>query len=200
MRKWLIALAPAVLIVVLLGYMLGSRAIPQAVVDNLDNAAMPPDISGLPDDNVASALPAASVPAAPADPAQGNVATPGNATMPADTDMSHGDSADRSRDEPDDRANRADRNDSDPDAEAQARREIAAAVRRATIAALDSGAPTHWHKDGLEGDVAVSAPQDDGADGSCRTVTATMGTADDRRQSGDHVWCQGADGGDWAPQ
>ena len=184
MKKWLIALVPAILIVILIGYALGSRAIPQSVQDNLANAASGPDIAGLPDDNLAGALPEAPSNMQPAEAAPDNVATPAtdNAATPANTSDDSGDTRD------------------EPDAEAQARREIAATIRKATLAALDSGEPTHWHRDGLEGDIAVSEPQDDGQDGSCRSVTATMGTADDQKQSGDHVWCKTADGGDWTPQ
>jgi len=182
-KRWLIALIPAVLIVILLGYVLGSHVVPQSVQDNLANAATPPDISGLPDDNVAGALPEApaNVPAA---------AAPANTTAPVvANDVTTPDANDDSSGSQD-----------DADAQAQARREISAAVRRATIAALDSGEPAHWHKDGLAGDIVVSEPQDDGQDGTCRTVTATIGNDDDQKQSGNHIWCQPSDGGDWAPQ
>jgi hypothetical protein len=185
MKNWLIALVPAVVIVILLGYALGSRVIPQSVADNFANVSAGPDISNLPDDTVAGALPMTPANVQIAAPAE-NVAGPDVVTSatPAAADAS----------------DRHDDDDDDPDAEAQARREIAAAIRKATLAALDDGAPTHWHKDGLVGDIVVSDAQDDGQDGSCRTVSATMGTPDDEKQSGDHVWCQPADGGGWAPQ
>lgn len=181
MKRWLIALVPAVVIVVLLGYVLGSRVMPQSVADNFANAASAPDISGLPDDNLAGALPE----------------TPVNVQVPAATSNATAEPAVADATAPTDAT--ADAPDPRDDAEAQARREVAAAIRKATLAALDSGEATHWHKDGLVGDVVVSEAQDDGQDGLCRTVTATMGTADDPKQSGDHVWCQPADG-EWAPQ
>jgi hypothetical protein len=185
-RKWLLALVPAIVIVALLGYVMGSRVIPQSVQDNLANVASGPDISGLPDDNLAGALPEAATNLQPAEIAPANVPTPadGNDAATAAVDAG-GDSSDAR---------------SDVDAAAQAQREIAATIRRATLAALDSGEPTHWHKDGLQGDIVVSVAQDDGQDGSCRTVTATMGTADDQKQSGYHVWCEPGDGSGWAPQ
>ena len=183
MKRWLIALVPIAVIVVLLAYVMGSHVIPQSAQDNFANVAAAPDTANLPDDGNASALPEAPLdtqaPEAPPANAMG-AAENGAAPAPAT-----GDAADP-RD--------------DADAEAQARREVAAAVHRATLAALDSGEPAHWHKDGLQGDIVVSEPQDDGQDGSCRTVTATIGTDDDRKQSGDHVWCQPADGSDWTPQ
>ncbi len=181
MKKWLLLLAPATLIVVLLGYVLGSHAIPQSVQDNLANAAVGVDTSGLPDDTVAGAIPEAptnaQAAASPLDNA--SVPTAENEAAPV-----------RATSDPSD----------DADAAAQARDEIAAAVRRATLRALDGGEPAHWHKDGIAGDIVVSEPQDDGSGGQCRTVTATIDTDDDQRQSGDHVWCQAADGGDWAPR
>jgi hypothetical protein len=188
-RKWLIALVPAILIVALLGYMAGRDVIPQSVQDNFANAASGPDISGLPDDNLAGALPEAPTNLQPAE------AVPANAATPAATDADAA-PADANDDQPDASSDARDQ----ADAEAQARREIAATIRRATLAALDSGEPTHWHKDGLQGDIVVSVAQDDGQDGSCRTVAATMGTADDQKQSGDHVWCRSADGDGWTPQ
>ena len=185
MKRWLLALVPVAMIVVLLGYAIGSHVIPQSVQDNFANAATAPDTSNLPDDTVAGALPAAPVNAQIGEMIMDNAAAPAaeNDTAPA---VANDDTADAH---------------DDPQAAAQqTRREIAATVRHATLAALDSGEPTHWHKDGVQGDIVVSVPQDDGQDGNCRTVTATIGNDDDRRQSGDHVWCQPADGSDWTPQ
>ena len=166
LKTWLIVLIPATLIVILLAYLLGSHAIPQSVQDNLANAAIPPDTSGLPDDNLAGALPEAASNVQPAAPLSDTAATPSpdngvtNDAAPAPTDTSD-----------------------DAEAEAQARREVTAAVRNATERALDGGEAAHWHKDGLSGDIVVSEPQDDGSGGSCRTVTATMGASDDDRGS-----------------
>jgi len=183
-KKWLIGLVPATIIVILLAYIVGSHAIPQSVQDNLANAASSPDISGLPDDNVAGAVPEAPANAATVESPYDNAMQEIGKDQPANATA---DSSTGNRDDADD--------------EAQARREVAAAVRGATLRALVSGEPAHWHKDGLVGDVVVSEPQDDGSGGSCRTVSATMGAdEDDLKQSGDHIWCQPADGGDWAPQ
>jgi len=183
MKRWLIALVPVAVIVVLLAYVMGSHVIPQSAQDNFANAAVAPDTANLPDDTVAGALPEVPLNT------QAPEAPPANATAAAENSAKPSPPAEEAADPRD-----------DPDADAQARREVSAAVRRATVAALDSGEPTHWHKDGLQGDIVVSKPQDDGQDGSCRTVTATIGTGDDRDQSGNHIWCQPADGGDWAPQ
>lgn len=191
MKRWLIGLVPVALIVVILAYVLGSHVIPQSAQDNFANAAIPHDTSSLPDDNAASALPESPVNTQAFSPLPDNAATPAPTPMPAPSAANDADAESHNGDRSDD---------GDQDAEAQAQAEIGATIRRATIAALDSGEPTHWHKDGLQGDIVVSEPQDDGQDGSCRTVTATIGTADDRKQSGDHVWCEGGDSDEWRPQ
>ncbi len=182
-KRWLIGLIPAALIVILIGYIAGSHVVPQSVQDNFANVATPPPgIASVADD------PTANADAIPEQPLNGaSPATPANvavASTPSDAP-----SANRPT-EPDD---------SDPDAQAQAQREIAKAIRKATIRALDSGEPAQWHKDGLSGDIAVSEAEDEPA-GTCRTITASMGDGDDRSQSSDHVWCQASDGSDWSPQ
>lgn len=199
MKRWLIAFVPIGLIVVVLAYVLGSHVMPQSVLDNLANATQTPA-----SDDLADAIPTAD--ATPDATANGqsaeNAATPAQDTAqptpPPSPPSPPPSSQNATQDHASDRSS-ASGVDDDPDAQAQAQAEIGDAIRRATLKALDSGEPAHWHKDGLSGDVVVSDARD-GPGGACRTVSATMGTEDDQKQSGDHIWCQPADGGDWTPQ
>jgi hypothetical protein len=191
LKRWLAILIPALLVMIAAGYGLGSHVLPQSVQDNLANAAAIPDVGGMSQDNVATiavpdaglagnaAIPSVApvpdnnaVPVAPAAPVQANAAGP----------------ATNDRDD-----------DDDPDADAQAQADIADAIRTATLEALDSGEPAHWHKDGLSGDISVSEARSTTA-GTCRNVSATMGTQQNRQQSSVHLWCQPSDDDDWAPQ
>jgi hypothetical protein len=196
-RKWLAAIGPALIIMIVLGYVVGSRAIPGSVLDNLSGRATPPSLGdGLPvNDEVDEPLPqtaaADAVSNAASVPAPGWGAEDAIQAVPSPAPREASSSAKGDAAAPDDAED-------DEDADRQGQADVARAIHRATLRALDRGEPVHWHKDGLEGYVTVSEPRETPT-GLCRNVSATMGTDEDERQSGDHLWCQSDGSGEWVP-
>ncbi|HEY0269441.1 MAG TPA: hypothetical protein VGC10_00455, partial [Sphingomonas sp.] len=125
MKRWAIVLIPAVMIMVMLGYALGSRIVPQSALDNLANAAAPPD-NGLPGNDVIVSADGSNV-AMPASPICNHADGGGLSDGGLDDGVS--DMADNAAVPP---PPPGDDTVEPDDVDAQARREISRAIRSAT--------------------------------------------------------------------
>jgi hypothetical protein len=152
--------AVAVILVCVIGYVVGSQAVPQNNLYSADRAAPAPGLSA---DNAAiptyAGPPVTDQPVPPAP----DLSTAPPAPIPANA-MADSVARDDSAEDDDSGSTAADGGGSrvDSDADRQGHADIDQAISDATQAALEQGSSVRWHKDGLSGYVVASAAIADG--------------------------------------